>query len=83
MMGLPSCRDVTRAISTDSVEEAAFRQRLAIRMHLLLCHHCRRYARQLRAIGLAARRVFSHPRGEAERLERVRRSILERLEPPH
>lgn len=26
------------------------RQRFAIGMHLLMCHHCRRYVRQLRAL---------------------------------
>ncbi|MGD9661225.1 MAG: zf-HC2 domain-containing protein [Porticoccaceae bacterium] len=26
------------------------RQRLALKMHLLICRHCRRYVRQLRAL---------------------------------
>ena len=26
------------------------RERFALRLHLLMCHHCRRYVRQLRAL---------------------------------
>ena len=26
------------------------RERFALRLHLLICHHCRRYVRQLRAL---------------------------------
>jgi hypothetical protein len=28
----------------------SFRQRWALRLHLMMCHHCRRYVRQLRLL---------------------------------
>lgn len=34
----------------------SFRERLALRMHLLICHHCRRYLRQLKLLVAALRR---------------------------
>ncbi len=37
-----------------SSEKAGWRERLAVRFHLLRCRHCRRYMAQLRAIGAAA-----------------------------
>lgn len=49
-----SCREVVD--SADQLLDGALnrRQRLAMKMHLLMCHHCRRYVRQLRALLQAA-----------------------------
>lgn len=46
MMGLPSCRDVARELSREQDTPAAGRRR-ALTLHLMMCRHCRRYARQL------------------------------------
>ena len=81
-MGMPSCREVTRAVATDELEGAPLLRRFAVRLHLLVCGHCRRYARHIRAIGLAAREVLARPSGDRESLGRLRRVILARLEPP-
>jgi hypothetical protein len=82
MMGMPSCCDVSRAVASGALEDAPARRRLAVRLHLLMCRHCRRYARQLRAIALVARDLFRRPSGEDESLERLRQALLGRLEPP-
>lgn len=82
MMGMPSCREVTRAIADGSLEEASVLRRFGVRMHLLLCRHCWRYARQIRAIGRAAREVLGRPSGEDESLERLRKTLLDGLESP-
>jgi hypothetical protein len=79
MMGMPQCREVARAIAADQLVDAPFRRRAAVRLHLLLCSHCRRYAGQIRAIGVAARDVFSRPAGQQARLARLRRVLLARL----
>jgi hypothetical protein len=55
---MPTCKEVTRAISTDELSEAGFGRRLAVRLHLLKCRYCRRYAAQIRALGDAARGLF-------------------------
>jgi predicted anti-sigma-YlaC factor YlaD len=50
-----SCRDVT-ALASDHLDGVLpLRQRMAIRLHLLMCVHCRRFARQLRALVLSLR----------------------------
>ncbi len=41
-----------------SSEKAGWRERLAVRFHLLRCRHCRRYMAQLRAIGAPARNLW-------------------------
>lgn len=82
MMGMPSCREVSGAVASGALDEAPIRRRLAVRLHLVMCRHCRRYARQLRAIGRATRELVSSPDGEADSVERLRRALLGRAEPP-
>lgn len=82
MMGMPTCREVMLAIAADSLDSRPPFRRLGYRMHVMLCRHCRRYTRQIRAIGKAAREVLTRPIGERESLDRLRKALLGRLEPP-
>lgn len=56
-----SCKDVTRLCASEDIRRAPFARRVAVRLHLLICRHCRRYARELSAIGAASRRAFAMP----------------------
>jgi len=69
------CRDVERKIGSDEILDAGLMERLAVRMHLAMCRHCRNYARQVRAIGNAARSVYEGFREDPERLARLIRGI--------
>lgn len=73
-----TCKEVSRAFASDELASMSWRQRLSVRLHLLMCRHCRRYARQVRAIGEAARRLFGGQSLEREVHERLRKSILDR-----
>jgi len=73
-----SCKEVTRKIASDEFADAGWKERLAVRLHLLGCHHCRRYAAQLRAIGAAARNLLGRRPQDPSALERLERQILER-----
>ncbi len=73
-----SCKEVTRKIASDEFAEAGWNERLAVRLHLLACHHCRGYAAQLRSIGAAARNLLGSRSQDPSALERLERQILER-----
>ncbi len=45
-----SCRDATRLISRRLDEPLARRERWALRLHLLFCYWCRRFAAQVRVL---------------------------------
>ncbi len=78
---MQSCKEVARLIASEELVDAGWLRRALVRLHLLRCHRCRRYAAQLRAIGAAARdRWGSGPDEQA--LERLERSILERCLDP-
>lgn len=44
------CREVVD--SADQLLDGSLsrRQRIAVQLHLMICHHCRRYVRQLRVL---------------------------------
>ena len=74
-----SCKEVTRRLASDALEGGGWWRRLSVRLHLLMCRHCRRYAFQMRSIGTAARRVFRETPLEETSLERLRASIREEI----
>jgi hypothetical protein len=76
-----TCKEVSRSIASDEPTATDWRQRLSIKIHLLMCRHCRRYALQIRAIGDAARQVFGDPSTDANARERLRSSILGQIPP--
>jgi predicted anti-sigma-YlaC factor YlaD len=49
------CDEVTRAFAREEMRGAPLRKRLSVRIHLLMCRACRRYVRELDAIGEAVR----------------------------
>ena len=83
-----NCKETAHAVSTEDVVPVGWRQRLAVRLHLMMCRHCRRYAQQMQAMGNAARDVFQHPPKDPsspenpENLAKLQSDILDRLAPP-
>jgi hypothetical protein len=72
-----SCRDVTQRISGDDGASDGLWTRIQLRMHLLVCRHCRRYERQMRAITRAAHELSRQTAPASESIARLRNRILE------
>ena len=68
------CRDVPQHAELPLAGDMTPGQRFSLRMHLLMCHHCRRYVRQLRVLMGALPQV-----AEDSTDEEVRR-VLDRLD---
>lgn len=73
------CNEVSRSIASDGVGAADWRRRLAVKVHLLMCRHCRRYAHQMQEIGDAAKQVFHSGSPDQESRDRLRDSILNQI----
>lgn len=71
-----SCSDVTRLCASEEVRRTPFGTRLALRLHLLMCRHCRRYVRELAAIGVAAREAFGLTRETSSDTSALEHRIL-------
>ena len=73
-----TCKEATRVIASEEFAEAGWGRRLGVRLHLLMCRHCRRYAAQLRALGAYARKRWGPHTEDSDTLQRLERDILER-----
>lgn len=78
---MPSCRETVRAVAGDELEPAGFFRRLTLRLHLLRCPPCRRYAAHIRALGENARRLFAEEAVDESTLKRLRGTLRRAAEP--
>jgi hypothetical protein len=61
-----SCEETTRLISESLDRELPFRQRMAVRLHLLVCRYCSQYRKQLLFIEKAISQIVE---GEREGMD--------------
>ncbi len=52
-----TCKEVSKLIASDALEQAGLLKRMTVRLHLLMCVNCRRFASQLRKIGATYRHI--------------------------
>lgn len=71
------CRDVAELVASDVGQHPPLTRRVAVLVHLAMCRHCRAYARQLRRIGAAARRLFHGGGVEADVSARIAIAVRE------
>lgn len=79
-----SCREVTRLVSESLDRDLSLRQRISMKMHLLMCKLCSRYNKQLaslrQAIRLHAMRdedIDVYPGSlSSEARERIKKSLI-------
>jgi hypothetical protein len=65
-------------VASDEVRSAGFARRVAVRMHLMMCNNCRRFAREIDLLGRVSRslpRENLDPGAETEAVERVMRRL--------
>jgi len=71
------CSEVVRLIVSDEYSTAGILKKLGIRLHLAMCEHCTRYARQLRELAAAVRKMCGDV--PASEVEGIKSRILQRL----
>ncbi len=75
-----SCRKATELVSKALDAPLSRRERLALRLHLWLCHRCRRYQRQLHLLRrMVSRTSLEDWLPKAKLSPQARRRILKRL----
>jgi hypothetical protein len=73
------CKEVTELVAGDALDGASWHLRMLVRMHLLMCRYCGRYAAQLKAIGRAARRAWTGNSEDLVRVKALERVLLDRV----
>lgn len=71
-----TCKEVTRLVASDELAGAGWSRRLAVRLHYMMCSHCRRYAAQIRRLGEWARGARFGEATGGNRIAELRRRIL-------
>jgi anti-sigma factor ChrR (cupin superfamily) len=70
------CKQVIKMVASDDLVDEGPWLRLKIRLHLMMCRHCARYAAQIRAIGAKTRERF-HPSEQRSAVEDVQQRIID------
>ena len=73
------CHEVTHLVASDAVVRAGLFRRLELRMHLLMCRHCRNYVRQIAVIGAGARALWGAMAPRAEEVAALEARVLRAL----
>lgn len=73
------CKEVHHLIATDEVAESGWMTRFTLRLHVLMCHHCRRYVQHLHAIGREFRSLVVKAEPDSATLLRMEREVLARV----
>ncbi len=76
-----TCKEVANLVASDRFKEAWWGRRIGLRLHLLMCRDCRRYAKQLAALGAYAQNRWGPQAEDSDTLQRIEREILERSKP--
>jgi predicted anti-sigma-YlaC factor YlaD len=50
-----TCKDVSTLVSAGALADAPLMRRLAVRVHVTMCRHCRAFRRQVESVARAAR----------------------------
>lgn len=74
-----SCRDASRLSSEAQDRALTMPERLGLKLHLAMCALCRRYARQLAFLRVAAERLAVRSGHEAGLTEEARERIRDHL----
>jgi Putative zinc-finger len=77
-----SCKDVSVLLSRACDTRLGWRERLAVRLHLLYCAGCNRLRRQLAFLQRAGQQLRTTAPGEARLPDAARKRIRERLRRP-
>ena len=72
------CSELARRVASDEFSNASWMRKLSLRMHLAMCHHCRRYARQIDLLGAQARRLWTITDAEESALQRIEQALRDR-----
>jgi hypothetical protein len=72
-----TCKEVATLVSMGELDEAPPARHVAVRLHFMMCRHCRTFSRQLRIIGRAARSIADDV--EREPTSTFESRILDRL----
>jgi hypothetical protein len=66
-----SCKGVAKLLSSDELPGQPWWKRAEVRLHLLMCKYCSRFARQMKQLSIGVRRAPDQADGDPEFEKRI------------
>ena len=70
-----NCKTVVKKISSD--EKVSWMHRLEIKLHLIMCHHCGKYAKQLKLLTLGLKKALSMP--SSINVQKIEEQVIQKV----
>lgn len=78
MKWLPPCKETSHLVASGEIEQEGVWLRFLVRLHLMMCNHCSRYAKELKTIANLFRQKTKQ-QISPEQSEHLTQRILQRL----
>lgn len=72
-----NCKQVTKIISSE--DSQSWRRKLEVRFHLLMCKHCRKYAKHIDIIKTSFKNIFQLSDADKEKINEIEQTVLEKI----
>jgi hypothetical protein len=79
---MPTCSEVARLLASGKYQDAELTRRALVRLHLVMCGDCARYAAELTSLNEAAHAALHEPLDPA-RLAELERQLVARMASPN
>ncbi len=74
-----TCKNIMETASDYLDESPGFLRMLALKIHLILCKHCRRYVRQIKLVSEATGRLSRIPEPADEEIDALLKRLQSRM----
>jgi len=70
-----NCKTVVKKISSN--EEISWMQKIEIKLHLMMCHHCGKYAKQLKLLSAGLKKALSML--DSKNIQKIEDQVIQKL----
>ncbi len=74
---LPSCKRVAELVAQSQDEKLSLRDRIGIKLHIMICKGCQQYAKQLNLLNQATQTLIKRKDGSGEGLSDEAKNRIE------
>jgi len=74
-----NCSEVSELVGSGFHEELSFAKNLELKIHFLICKHCRHYANKISALGAEAHRLLGTQEPTTAQMQHLEQQICEKI----
>jgi len=70
-----NCKTVVKKISSE--DQISWMQKIEIKLHLMMCHHCGKYARQLKLLSAGLKKALSLQNSQG--IQKIEDQVIDKI----